>query len=107
MVQCVEEIYKFYKVADDENCLFNCMLSESHITEKMRMIFVDWLVKFMSNSNCWPRSYISAINIADQHLLRMGCLEEVALAANSEVSWNCELGNSNCHCDICWHAIRW
>jgi len=73
VVEYVEEMDKFCKLTDDEDCLFNCMLSQSHITENMRMILVDWLVEVHIKYQLFPEILYL------QSMSRMASFEDVCL----------------------------
>lgn len=70
VVEYVEEIYKFYKLVEEENRVFDYMLSQSHINEKMRMILVDWLVEVHNKFELLPETLYLAIDLVDRYLSR-------------------------------------
>ncbi|KAL2557342.1 Cyclin-B1-2 [Forsythia ovata] len=67
-VEYVEDIYKFYKLAEDDARVRDYMDSQSEINSKMREILVDWLVEVHKKFELMPESLYLTINIVDRFL---------------------------------------
>ncbi|XP_010673802.2 G2/mitotic-specific cyclin S13-7 [Beta vulgaris subsp. vulgaris] len=68
VAEYVEEIYKFYKIAEDEYRLCDYMPWQSHINEKMRMILIDWLVEVHNKFELLPETLYLTIDLVDRYL---------------------------------------
>ena len=96
MVEYVEEIYKFYKLAEEEHGVFDYMPSQSHINEKMRMILVDWLIEVHNKFELLPETLYLAIDLVDRYLskkvvsrreLQLVGIASMLLASKYEEIW--------------------
>ncbi|CAA2969348.1 G2 mitotic-specific cyclin S13-7-like [Olea europaea subsp. europaea] len=67
-VEYVEDIYEFYKVAEDDARVGDYMDSQPEINSKMREILVDWLVEVHKKFELMPESLYLTINIVDRFL---------------------------------------
>ncbi|GER40686.1 cyclin family protein [Striga asiatica] len=67
-VEYVEDIYKFYKLAEDDGRVRDYMNSQKEINSKMRAILVDWLVEVHKKFELMPESLYLTINIVDRFL---------------------------------------
>ncbi|XP_061364833.1 G2/mitotic-specific cyclin S13-7-like [Gastrolobium bilobum] len=68
VVEYIDDIYKFYKLTEDEIRLSDYMKSQHEITEKMRSIIVDWLVEVHMRFELMPETLYLTINIIDRYL---------------------------------------
>lgn len=73
-VEYVEDIYKFYKLVENENRPHLYMPSQPEINEKMRAILVDWLIDVHHKFELSPETLYLTINIIDRFL----AVQEVA-----------------------------
>ncbi|KAI4374744.1 hypothetical protein MLD38_012704 [Melastoma candidum] len=64
----VEDLYLFYKEAENECRLRDYMLSQPEINEKMRAILVDWLIEIHHKFELMPETLYLTINIIDRFL---------------------------------------
>ncbi|XP_057527417.1 G2/mitotic-specific cyclin S13-7-like isoform X1 [Amaranthus tricolor] len=71
VVEYVEVIYKFYKMAEDENRLIDYMGSQPDINDKMRSILVDWLIEVHYKFELRKETLYLTINIIDRFLSMM------------------------------------
>ncbi|KAK9673561.1 hypothetical protein RND81_12G175300 [Saponaria officinalis] len=91
VVEYVEDIYKFYKVVEDENRVSNYMPWQTHINEKMRMILVDWLVEVHNKFELLPETLYLTIDIVDRYLSRtVVCRKELQLIGISSMLLACK-----------------
>ncbi|OWM78885.1 G2/mitotic-specific cyclin S13-7-like [Punica granatum] len=67
-VEYVEDLYQFYKEAENENRPTDYMPSQPDITEKMRTILVDWLVEIHNKFDLMPETLYLTINLIDRFL---------------------------------------
>ncbi|KAI5673526.1 hypothetical protein M9H77_13890 [Catharanthus roseus] len=67
-VEYVEDIYKFYKLTEEDGRVGNYMDSQPDINSKMRSILVDWLVEVHKKFELMPECLYLTINIMDRFL---------------------------------------
>ncbi|GAB2277115.1 hypothetical protein Dimus_011822 [Dionaea muscipula] len=70
VVEYVDDIYKFYKLTEDENRTCDYMHLQSNINEKMRLILVDWLVEVHNKFELMPETLYLTIDLVDRFLSR-------------------------------------
>lgn len=68
VVEYVEDIYSFYKIAEDESRVRDYMASQPDINEKMRSILVDWLIEVHYKFELRKETLYLTINIIDRFL---------------------------------------
>ncbi|XP_030463621.2 G2/mitotic-specific cyclin S13-7-like isoform X2 [Syzygium oleosum] len=64
----IEDIYTFYKEAENESLPRDYMSSQPEINEKMRAILVDWLIEIHNKFELMPETLYLTINIIDRFL---------------------------------------
>ncbi|XP_054802602.1 G2/mitotic-specific cyclin S13-7-like [Prosopis cineraria] len=67
-VEYIEDIYKFYKLVENENRPHDYIHSQPEINEKMRAILVDWLIDVHSKFDLSLETLYLTINIIDRFL---------------------------------------
>ncbi|XP_045793223.1 G2/mitotic-specific cyclin S13-7-like [Trifolium pratense] len=67
-IEYLEDIYKFYKIVENENRPHDYMDSQPEINEKMRAILIDWLVDVHTKFQLSPEALYLTINIVDRFL---------------------------------------
>ncbi|GER52553.1 cyclin, partial [Striga asiatica] len=67
-VEYVEDMYKFYKSAENEGRAQDYMDSQPEINKKMRAILIDWLVQVHSKFELSPETFYLTVNILDRYL---------------------------------------
>ncbi|XP_028761439.1 G2/mitotic-specific cyclin S13-7 [Neltuma alba] len=67
-VEYIEDIYKFYKLVENENRPHDYIGSQPEINEKMRAILVDWLTDVHSKFDLSLETLYLTINIIDRFL---------------------------------------
>ncbi|GAB2295621.1 G2/mitotic-specific cyclin-2 [Dionaea muscipula] len=68
VVEYVEDIYKFYKLMEDEWRVHDYMESQPDINEKMRAILVDWLIEVHNKFELMPETLYLTIHLVDRFL---------------------------------------
>lgn len=68
VVEYVEDLYNFYKLAEDESRVQDYMGMQPDINEKMRAILVDWLIEVHYKFELRPETLYLTINIIDRFL---------------------------------------
>lgn len=68
VVEYVEDIYKFYKIAEDESRLRDYMGTQPDVNEKMRSILVDWLIEVHYKFELRQETLYLTVNIIDRFL---------------------------------------
>ncbi|KAJ7980744.1 Cyclin family protein [Quillaja saponaria] len=67
-VEYLDDMYKFYKLAEDESHVHDYMGSQREINVKMRSILVDWLIDVHRRFELMPETLFLTINIIDRYL---------------------------------------
>ncbi|OVA18788.1 Cyclin [Macleaya cordata] len=67
-VEYVEDLYKFYKLAESSSQVHDYMDSQKQINENMRMILVDWLIEVHHKFELEPETLYLTIHIVDRYL---------------------------------------
>nr|QYW07115.1 cyclin B1-1 [Dimocarpus longan] len=107
-VEYVEDIYKFYKLVENENRPHNYMHSQTEINEKMRAILVDWLIDVHHKFELSPETLYLTINIIDRFLavkivpkreLQLVGMSAMLMASKYEEIWAPEVNDLVCIAD--------
>ncbi|KAK6144135.1 hypothetical protein DH2020_020955 [Rehmannia glutinosa] len=67
-VEYIEDMYKFYKLTEEDGRVHDYMDSQPEINSKMRAILVDWLIEVHKKFELMPESLYLTINIVDRFL---------------------------------------
>ncbi|KAL8120983.1 hypothetical protein AgCh_017954 [Apium graveolens] len=67
-IEYVDDMYKFYKLVENETRVFDYILSQPEISGKMRAILVDWLIEVHNKFDLMPETLYLTINIIDRYL---------------------------------------
>ncbi|KAK1427018.1 hypothetical protein QVD17_15700 [Tagetes erecta] len=67
-VEYVEDIYKFYKLVENESKVNDYMNSQPEINDKMRAILIDWLIEVHNKFELTNETLYLTINIVDRFL---------------------------------------
>lgn len=95
-VEYVEDIYKFYKLTEDENRPCDYMDSQPEINDRVRAILVDWLIEAHKRFELRPESLYLTVNIMDRFLseepvprreLQLLCISSMLIASKYEEIW--------------------
>ncbi|KAL3366998.1 hypothetical protein AABB24_011616 [Solanum stoloniferum] len=95
-VEYVEDIYKFYKLTEDENRPCDYMDSQPEINDRVRAILVDWLIEAHKRFELRPESLYLTVNIMDRFLseetvprreLQLLCISSMLIACKYEEIW--------------------
>ncbi|XP_052198099.1 G2/mitotic-specific cyclin S13-7 isoform X2 [Diospyros lotus] len=68
VVEYVDDMYKFYKMSEDESRVHDYMDSQPEINAKMRSILIDWLAEVHRKFELMPETLYLTINIVDRYL---------------------------------------
>ncbi|XP_037407009.1 cyclin-B1-1-like isoform X1 [Triticum dicoccoides] len=68
VVDYIEDIYKFYKVAENECLASDYMDSQVEINAKMRGILIDWILEVHQKFDLMPESLYLTVYIIDMYL---------------------------------------
>ncbi|KAJ0041916.1 hypothetical protein Pint_18491 [Pistacia integerrima] len=107
-VEYVEDIYKFYKLVENENRPHSYMYSQTEINEKMRAILVDWLIDVHQKFELSPETLYLTINIIDRFLavknvprreLQLLGMGAMLIASKYEEIWAPEVNDLVCISD--------
>ncbi|XP_071686710.1 G2/mitotic-specific cyclin S13-7-like [Rutidosis leptorrhynchoides] len=67
-VEYVEDIYKFYKLVENESKVHDYMHKQPEINDKMRAILIDWLIEVHNKFELTNEALYLTINIVDRFL---------------------------------------
>ncbi|KAK9273674.1 hypothetical protein L1049_018484 [Liquidambar formosana] len=108
VVEYVDDIYKFYKLTEDESRVHDYMDSQPDINAKMRSILVDWLIEVHNKFELMPETLYLTINIVDRYLsmkivprreLQLVGISSMLLACKYEEIWAPEVNDFVCISD--------
>ncbi|CAA0824378.1 Cyclin-B1-4 [Striga hermonthica] len=90
-VEYVEDMYRFYKLTEEDGRVHDYMDSQPEVNCKMRAILVDWLIEVHKKFKLMPESLYLTINILDRFLsLKMVPREELQLVGISSMLIACK-----------------
>ncbi|XP_052172334.1 G2/mitotic-specific cyclin S13-7-like [Diospyros lotus] len=108
VVEYVEDIYKFYKLAENEIRVHDYMDSQPEINDKMRSILVDWLIEVHHKFELMPETLYLTVNIVDRYLaskavsrreLQLLGVAAMLIASKYEEIWAPEVNDFVCISD--------
>ncbi|XP_059646030.1 G2/mitotic-specific cyclin S13-7-like [Cornus florida] len=108
VVEYVEDIYKFYKLVENESRVHDYMDSQPEINERMRAILVDWLIEVHNKFELMPETLYLTINIVDRYLsintvsrreLQLVGMGAMLMASKYEEIWAPEVNDFVCISD--------
>ncbi|KAF4352169.1 hypothetical protein F8388_004473 [Cannabis sativa] len=107
-VEYIEDMYKFYKLVENENRPHDYIDSQPEINEQMRAILVDWLVEVHTKFELSPETFYLTINIIDRFLavktisrreLQLVGISAMLTASKYEEIWAPEVNDFVCLSD--------
>ncbi|KAB1227448.1 G2/mitotic-specific cyclin-1 [Morella rubra] len=107
-VEYVDDMYKFYKHAEDSSQIHDYIVTQPDLTARMRSILVDWLIEVHRKFELMPETLYLAINVVDRFLsLRTASRRELQLvgigsmliASKYEEIWAPEVNDFVCISD--------
>ncbi|KAK9169364.1 hypothetical protein Syun_001504 [Stephania yunnanensis] len=107
-VEYVEDMYKFYRLAETSSRVHDYMDSQVDINMKMRAILVDWLIEVHHKFELMPESLYLTIYIVDQYLsrqtvykkeLQLVGMSAMLIASKYEEIWAPEVNDLVCISD--------
>ncbi|KAJ0084764.1 hypothetical protein Patl1_30108 [Pistacia atlantica] len=108
VVEYVDDIYKYYKLAEDEGRVHDYMDAQPEINEKMRSILVDWLTEVHRKFQLMPETLYLTLNIVDRFLskevvprreLQLVGISSMLIACKYEEIWAPEVNDFVCISD--------
>ncbi|CAH9100840.1 unnamed protein product [Cuscuta europaea] len=108
VVEYVEDIYKYYKEAENENRVGDYMKSQPEINERMRAILVDWLTEVHHKFELTSETLYLTFNIVDRYLaskatarkdLQLVGISAMLIASKYEEIWAPEVNDFVCISD--------
>ncbi|KAG5556028.1 hypothetical protein RHGRI_006606 [Rhododendron griersonianum] len=108
VVEYVEDMYKFYKLVENESRVHDYMDSQPEINERMRAILVDWLIEVHHKFELTPETLYLTLNIVDRYLasttvsrkeLQLVGLSSMLMASKYEEIWAPEVNDFVCISD--------
>ncbi|KAL8092587.1 hypothetical protein AgCh_034737 [Apium graveolens] len=67
-VEYMEDMYKFYKLVENETKVFDYIQSHPEINKKMKTILVGWLIEIHKKIDLMQETIYLTINIIDRYL---------------------------------------
>ncbi|XP_019433324.1 PREDICTED: G2/mitotic-specific cyclin S13-7-like isoform X2 [Lupinus angustifolius] len=107
-VEYIEDMYKFYKLAENESRPHQYMDSQPEINERMRAILVDWLIDVHTKFDLSLETLYLTINIIDRFLavktvprkeLQLVGISAMLMASKYEEIWPPEVHDFVCLSD--------
>ncbi|KAL5059145.1 hypothetical protein RYX36_030749 [Vicia faba] len=107
-VEYLDDIYKFYKLVENESRPHDYMNSQPEINDKMRAILIDWLVDVHIKFELSPEALYLTINIVDRFLaislvsrreLQLVGVSAMLMASKYEEIWPPEVNDFVCLSD--------
>lgn len=107
-VEYVEDLYKFYKLAENSSRVHDYMDSQPEINVKMRAILVDWLIEVHNKFELTPETLYLTVYIVDRYLslkavsrrdLQLVGMSAMLIASKYEEIWAPEVNDFVCISD--------
>ncbi|KAF9592131.1 hypothetical protein IFM89_012560 [Coptis chinensis] len=107
-VDYVEDIYKYYKLAENSSRVHDYMYTQHEINEKMRAILVDWLIEVHNKFELMPETLYLTVHIVDRYLsmrsvsrkiLQLIGMSAMLIASKYEEIWAPEVNDFVCIAD--------
>ncbi|KAK4346098.1 hypothetical protein RND71_036274 [Anisodus tanguticus] len=102
VLEYVEDIYSFYKLAENETRVHDYIDSQPELSEKMRAILIDWLIEVHHKFELNPETLYLTINIVDRYLavestsrreLQLVGISSMLIASKYEEIWAPEVND--------------
>ncbi|XP_004295213.1 PREDICTED: G2/mitotic-specific cyclin S13-7-like [Fragaria vesca subsp. vesca] len=110
-VEYVDELYKFYKLEEDECRVGDYMDKQPDINSKMRAILVDWLIDVHRKFELMPETFYLTVNITDRFLsrrmvtrreLQLVGISSMVIASKYEEVWAPQVNDFVCLSDYAY-----
>lgn len=108
VLEYVEDIYTFYKIAENESRIHDYMDSQPEINERMRAILIDWLIEVHHKFELNQETLYLTIHIVDRYLaatftsrreLQLVGISAMLIASKYEEIWAPEVNDFVCISD--------
>ncbi|KAM1276285.1 hypothetical protein ACFX13_029527 [Malus domestica] len=113
VVEYIDDLYKFYKLTEDDSRVHDYMESQPDINSKMRSILVDWLVEVHKKFELMPETFYLTVNILDRYLsmkivsrreLQLVGISSMVIASKYEEIWAPQVNDFVCLSDYAYTA---
>ncbi|AET00160.1 putative cyclin [Medicago truncatula] len=104
----IDDIYKYYKLSEDDVRVHDYMASQPDINVKMRAILIDWLIEVHRKFELMPETFYLTLNIVDRFLstkavprkeLQLVGISSMLIASKYEEIWAPEVNDFVCISD--------
>ncbi|XP_077241594.1 G2/mitotic-specific cyclin S13-7-like [Tasmannia lanceolata] len=109
VVEYVEDIYKFYRIAETSSRIHDYMDSQTQINDRMRSILMDWLIEVHDKFELSPETLYLTQHIIDRYLsmepavlrkeLQLVGIAGMLIASKYEEIWAPEINDFICISD--------
>ncbi|XP_050371546.1 G2/mitotic-specific cyclin S13-7-like [Argentina anserina] len=115
VVEYVDELYKFYKLEEDDCRVGDYLGTQPDINSKMRSILIDWLVDVHRKFELMPETFYLTVNIIDRFLsrkmvtrreLQLVGISSTVIASKYEEVWAPEVNDFVCLSDYAYTGCQ-
>ncbi|TQD82024.1 hypothetical protein C1H46_032423 [Malus baccata] len=113
VVEYIDDLYKFYKLTEDDSRVHDYMDSQPDINTKMRSILIDWLIDVHRKFELMPETLYLTVNILDRYLskkivsrraLQLVGISSMVIASKYEEIWAPQVNDFVCLSDYAYSA---
>ncbi|TQD89842.1 hypothetical protein C1H46_024608 [Malus baccata] len=111
VVEYIDDLYKFYKLTEDDSRVHDYMDSQPDINTKMRSILIDWLIDVHRKFELMPETFYLTVNIIDRYLskkiisrreLQLIGISSMVIASKYEEIWAPQVNDFVCLSDYAY-----
>ncbi|KAM5582582.1 G2/mitotic-specific cyclin S13-7 [Rosa sericea] len=111
VVEYVDELYKFYKLEEEDCRVGDYMDTQPDINSKMRSILIDWLIDVHRKFELMPETFYLTVNIIDRFLsrrmvtrreLQLVGISSMVIASKYEEVWAPQVNDFVCLSDYAY-----
>ncbi|XP_048324061.2 G2/mitotic-specific cyclin S13-7 [Ziziphus jujuba] len=111
VVEYLDDLYKFYKLTEDESRVHDYMGSQKDVNSKMRSILIDWLMDVHKRFELMPETIYLTVNIIDRYLsmknisrkeLQLVGISSMIIACKYEEVWVPQVNDFICLSDYAY-----
>ncbi|KAK9941244.1 hypothetical protein M0R45_017860 [Rubus argutus] len=111
VVEYVDELYKFYKLEEDDSRVGDYLDKQPDINSKMRSILLDWLIEVHRKFELMPETFYLTVNIIDRFLsrrmvtrreLQLVGISSMVIASKYEEVWAPQVNDFVCLSDYAY-----
>ncbi|KAB2620285.1 G2/mitotic-specific cyclin S13-7-like [Pyrus ussuriensis x Pyrus communis] len=113
VVEYIDDLYKFYKLTEDDSRVHDYMDSQPDINTRMRSILIDWLIDVHRKFELMPETFYLTVNILDRYLskkiisrreLQLVGISSMVIASKYEEIWAPQVNDFVCLSDYAYSA---